>query len=81
METQNTTAPAPAPQYANRNIKYYHTHKADPGFRERLAEVQRNYYQRNKDRFKQKALERYYRLKWPELAIQGVFPILPSPAV
>ena len=57
METQ------PIPQYSNRNVKYYHTHKNDPGFRERLAEVQKNYYQRNRDHYRQKALDRYYRLK------------------
>lgn len=75
---ENQTAPTPVPQYANRNIKYYHTHKSDPGFKERLAEVQRNYYLRNRDTYRQKALERYYRLK--ELANQAVANAL-SPAV
>ena len=60
---ENQPVVAPAPQYANRKVKYYHTHKGDPGFRERLAEAQRNYYQRNKDTYKQKSLDRYYRLK------------------
>lgn len=80
MDTQIATVTNPTAttaQYANRNIKYYHTHKNEPGFKERLAEVQRNYYQRNKAKYQQKALERYYRLKWPELAIQGAYPIAP----
>jgi hypothetical protein len=77
MENQPVVAPQP-PQYANRKVKYYHTHKDDPGFRERLAEVQRNYYQRNRDTYKQKALDRYYRLK--QVAQQAVANVL-SPAV
>lgn len=61
-EMETPIAP-PTPQFANRKVKYYQTHKNDPGFKERLAEVQRNYYLRNRDTYKQKALERYYRLK------------------
>lgn len=55
--------PTPAPQYANRKVKYYHTHKDQPGFKEKLSAAHRNYYERNRDLLKQRALERYYRLK------------------
>jgi len=67
-----TTPAQSAPVYANRKVKYYQTHKNDPGFRDKLKQSAKSYYERNRDQLKQKALDRYYQIKaalTPTLAV------------
>ena len=47
----------------NRKTKYYYAHKEETAFQERLRDAKARYYQKNKERLIQRALERYYRLK------------------
>jgi hypothetical protein len=56
--TNDVTAPV-----MNRKTRYYYAHKAEPQFQNRLREAKRKYYEANKGRLIQKALERYYRNK------------------
>lgn len=53
----------PAPQTMNRKTRYYYAHKDEAEFKNRLREAKRKYYEANKDRLIQKALERYYAQK------------------
>ena len=47
----------------NRKTKYYHAHKEEPEFQNRLKTAKKKYYEANKERLIEKALERYYRIK------------------
>ena len=51
------------PQPMNRKTKYYHAHKADPEFQQRMKDAKQRYYQKNREAVIQKALIRYYALK------------------
>ena len=55
----DTTPVAPV----NRKTKYYHAHKEEAEFQNRLKVAKKKYYEANKERLIEKALERYYRIK------------------
>jgi hypothetical protein len=55
------TPVAPVPM--NRKTRYYYAHKDEVEFKNRLRDAKRKYYEANKDRLIQKALERYYTQK------------------
>lgn len=57
----------------NRKTRYYHAHKTEPDFQQRMKEAKQRYYQKNREAVIQKSLERYYALK----ALQPV----PGPGV
>ena len=61
--TTDVTATAPLVPPMNRKTRYYYAHKNEPEFQNRLREAKRKYYETNKARLIQKALERYYRNK------------------
>jgi len=52
--------PATEQTYQNRKQKYYHTHKNDPDFQERIRINKANYYQNHRDEIKAKCLKRYH---------------------
>jgi len=51
------------PLKINRKLKYYYAHKDEPEFQQRMKEAKQRYYEKNKERLIQKALDRYYKLK------------------
>jgi uncharacterized protein (DUF58 family) len=52
-----------APVPMNRKTRYYYAHKDEAEFKNRLRDAKRKYYEANKDRLIQKALDRYYAQK------------------
>lgn len=62
MEALDTTT-APVQPTMNRKTRYYYAHKDEAEFQNRLKEAKRKYYEANKSRLIQKALDRYYRNK------------------
>jgi len=62
---ENPTAPVPDLATMNRKMRYYHLHKTDPVFQQRMSDAKRRYYQRNKDIIIAKSLARYYANKPP----------------
>ena len=47
----------------NRKLKYYYAHKEDPEFQQRMKDAKKRYYEKNKEKIIEKALERYYKMK------------------
>ena len=47
-------------QNMNRKLRYYHVHKDDPIFQQRMSDAKRRYYQKNRDTIIAKSLARYY---------------------
>ena len=62
---ENPTAPALDFGNMNRKVRYYHLHKTDPEFQQRMTEAKRRYYQKNKETIIAKSLARYYANKLP----------------
>lgn len=63
IKRMDTTTPAPAPATMNRKTRYYHNHKDEPEFQQRMKDAKRRYYEKNRDEMIAKALNRYYTLK------------------
>lgn len=57
---ENPTAPALDLANMNRKMRYYHVHKEDPEFQQRMSEAKKRYYQKNKEAIIAKSLARYY---------------------
>jgi hypothetical protein len=53
-------------QNMNRKLRYYHIHKDDPNFKQRMSDAKRRYYLKNRDAIIAKSLTRYYANKLPE---------------
>ena len=70
-EQMDTTANTPINlQNMNRKLRYYHTHKNDPDFQQRMSEAKRRYYQKNKEAIIAKSLARYYANKPVEVEVE-----------
>jgi hypothetical protein len=54
-------------QNMNRKLRYYHVHKDDPNFQQRMSDAKKRYYQKNRDAIIAKSLARYYANKPPEV--------------
>lgn len=56
-------------QNMNRKLRYYHVHKDDPNFQQRMSDAKRRYYQKNRDAIIAKSLARYYANKPAEVPV------------
>lgn len=71
METQANVLDL---QNMNRKLRYYHVHKDDPNFQQRMSDAKRRYYQKNRDAIIAKSLARYYANKPAEVPETAVAP-------
>ena len=69
MDIPTITPAIASPTYANRKLKWYHTHKDDPECKARLKKTRQEYYERNKERLRAEMLERYYQKKAQQISI------------
>jgi hypothetical protein len=51
----------------NRKTRWYYKHRENEEHRQKWAEAKKRYYEKNKEHYKQKALERYYKIKAEKL--------------